>query len=129
MSEEPLPDVTMRPGPQPGPDTRRRSEPKKFRWSWLSAVVSTALLFLVGPLVVVLSVVITDNVGNKIGALSMVLGGTLVLLLQFATWVLAIIGFVVRGPKNHLGFAAFLMGLLTMAAIGLLMYSAIDDLL
>ncbi len=126
-----LPDVTIRPGPRPGQPRRAPPPPpwyERFGWSRASVITSTLLLIPISPILVGVSIWITESVSNEAGAIVMVLVAALVIAAQLLACGLAVVGFVVRDRKSHLGIATFLIGLIVLAAMALLGYAALEDL-
>ena len=95
----------------------------------LYSAIATALMFcLFGPAVFGLSVVLTEG-DEALGALSFLLGGPLVIVLQIVAMVLAILGFKRRERRRKWGILTFVVGALVILAMLALSGAALVSLL
>jgi len=89
-------------------------------WTLASAIGTGLNLCLCAPAAFGLAILVTESVDDEIGALTMILGAAVLIVVQLVLFCGAIFGFVRREPLAVLGIATFTLGLI--AILGLMVF-------
>jgi glucan phosphoethanolaminetransferase (alkaline phosphatase superfamily) len=101
--------------------------PGKSTWSLIAVIATGVMLCLCGPGTFGLAAVITETVEDELGALSMIIGGAALIVLQLVLMALAGVGLLKREKLRWLSVGTFALGLVAILMLALTSVAAMTE--